>query len=83
MFVYDYTGEVSVNVNRIRAFYIDRMDCLDAVTKEEHDMMDTFRLKAFCGGRFTIILEQVTGKHNIPVLVERMHQITDGKSNKT
>ena len=79
MFIYDDHGLTTVNTSKIRVLYIDRIESATAHTAEEHDKQDVFKLKAYVGGRFTVILAEVTGKHNIPVLTAKMHQITDGK----
>lgn len=80
MFIYDNHGLTTVNTNKIRVLYIDRIESATAHTAEEHDKQDVFKLKAYVGGRFTVILEEVTGKHNISVLIEKMHRITDSRS---
>ena len=33
MFIYDQTGQVAINVNRIRALYIDKVEHGEAHTK--------------------------------------------------
>lgn len=77
MFIYDDDNETAVNTDRIRALFIDRIEHGKANTQEEHDRMDTFQLRAFMGGRVTVILNEVTGLENRPKLIDRMHQITD------
>ena len=77
MFVYDDDGQTAINTDRIRVMYIDRSESPTAKTEEEHDLKDTFRLKAFMGNRVSVILTEVIGKGNVHILIERMHQITD------
>ena len=77
MFIYDDDNETAVNTDRIRALYIERIGHGQAITKADHDRMDSFRLKAFMGGRVSVIITEVTGLENRPKLVDRMHQITD------
>ena len=78
MFIYDDHGLTTVNTSKIRVLYIDRIESATAHTAEEHDKYDVFKLKANVG-KITVILSEVTGKHNVPVLTEKMHQITDSK----
>lgn len=80
MFIYDDHGLTTVNTSKIRVLYIDRIESATAHTAEEHDEQDVFKLKAYVGGRFTVILSEVTGKHNVPSLIEKMHRITDSRS---
>lgn len=80
MFIYDDYGLSAINKNKIRALYIDRIESATAQTAEDHDKRDAFRLKAYLGGRFTVTLAETIGKHNLPVLIKKMHQITDSKS---
>ena len=77
MFIYDDDNETAVNTDRIRALYIDRIEHGKAITKQEHEQMDTFQLKAYLGSRCVVVLNEVTGLENRPKLIDRMHQITD------
>ena len=67
----------AANVNRIRMLYIDRVEDSRAYTDEQHDKMDIFRLRAALGSRIGVILCEVKGKENIPLLQQKMHEITD------
>lgn len=76
MFIYDDSRLTAVNKDRIRALYIDRVESAKAYSQEDHDRMDVFYLRAFLGGRASVILSEVVGVENIPKLKERMNQIT-------
>ena len=76
MFTYSDDG-IAINIKQIRAMYIDRVEASQAFSKEEHNIMDLFQLKAYMGSRIVVTISEVTGIENRPKLEARMRHITN------